>query len=150
MKPKAIFAHYITMVSLTDRMQSFSLRCLSPHSLTKQRKCQHTVTQTVFLEEMTKFSKTMKPKANFAHYITMIPLTDSMQSFSPRCLSPHSLMKQRKCQITIIDLVLLARNCDYSAKQWNTKTVLHIFKLTVTIFSLETNEGGHSKIKSYH
>ena len=34
----------------------------------------------------------MKPNANFAHYITMVPLTDSMQSFSPRCLYPHSLI----------------------------------------------------------
>ena len=91
----------------------------------------------------------MKPKANFAHYITMVPLTDSMPSLSLRCLSPHSLMKQRKGQITTINSVLLARNYDYSAKQWNTP-VLHIFKLAVTIFSLETNEGGHPKIKSHH
>ena len=94
----------------------------------------------------------MKPKANFAHYIpiTMIPLTDSMQSFSLSCLSPHSLIKQRKCQITIIDPVLLARNYDYLAKQWNTKPVLHIFQLTVAAFSLETNEGGHPKIKCHY
>ena len=92
----------------------------------------------------------MKPKANFSHYITMVPLTDSMQSFSLRYLSPHSSMKQRKCQITIINPVLLGRNYDYSAKQWNTKPVLHIFKLTVAIFSLETNGGGHPKIKSHN
>ena len=59
----------------------------------------------------------MKPKANFGHYITMVPLTDSMQSFPLRCLSSQSLIKQRKCQITIIEPVLLARNYDYSAKQ---------------------------------
>ena len=80
----------------------------------------------------------------------MVPLTDSMQSFSLKCLSPHSLMKQIKCQITIINPVFLATNYDYSAKQWNTKPVLHIFKLTITIFSLETNEGGYPKIKSRH
>ena len=77
----------------------------------------------------------------------MVPLTDSMQSFSLMCLSPHSLIEQRKCQIIIINPVLLARNYDYLAKQWNTKPVLHIFKLTVT-FSWETNEGGHPKTKS--
>ena len=27
------------------------------------------------------FSKAMKPKASFAHYITMVPLTDSMPEF---------------------------------------------------------------------
>ena len=78
----------------------------------------------------------------------MAPLTDSMQSFSLRCLSPHSLVEQRKCQIIIINPVLLARNYHHSAKQWNTKPVLHIFKLTVTTFSWETNEGGHPKTKS--
>ena len=52
----------------------------------------------------------MKPKANFAHYITMVPLTDSMLSFSLRCLSPYSFIQQRKCQYTIIETVLLARN----------------------------------------
>ena len=76
----------------------------------------------------------MKPKANFAHHITMVPLTGSMQSFFLRCLSSHSLIKQRKCQIIIINHVLLARNYDYSTKQWNTKPVLYIFKLTVTTF----------------
>ena len=53
----------------------------------------------------------MKPKANFAHYITMVPLTDSMVSFFLRCFSPHSLIKQRKRQHTIIETVLLARKC---------------------------------------
>ena len=47
-------------------------------------------------------------------------------SSSLRCLSPHSLIKQRKCQITIIKTVLLVRNYNYSAKQWNPKSVLHI------------------------
>ena len=50
-------------------------------------------------------------------YITLVPLTDSMQSFSPRCLSPHSLIKQRQCQHTIIETVLLTRN--YKIKQSN-------------------------------
>ena len=36
--------------------------------------------------------------------------TDTMQSFSLRCLSPHNFIKQRKCQNTIIETVLLARN----------------------------------------
>ena len=36
--------------------------------------------------------------------------TDTMQSFSLRCLSPHSFIKQRKCQHTIIETVLLGRN----------------------------------------
>ena len=36
--------------------------------------------------------------------------TDYMQSFSLRCLSPHNFIKQRKCQHTIIETVLLARN----------------------------------------
>ena len=48
------------------------------------------------------------------------------KSFSLRCLSPHSLIKQRKCGITIIKTILLARNYNYSAKQWNPKLVLHI------------------------
>ena len=116
-------------------------------SLIKPRKCQLTIIETILFPEITKFSKTMEPKANFAHYITMVPLTDSMQSFSVRCISPYSLMKQRKCQITILNPVLLARNYDYSAKQWSTKPVLHTFKLTVIIFSLETNEGVIPKFK---
>ena len=70
----------------------------------------------------------MTPKAIFVHYMTRVPLTDSMQSFSLRCLSPHSLNERRKYQIIMIDPALLARNYDYSAKQWNTKPVLHIFK----------------------
>ena len=37
----------------------------------------------------------MKPWASFAHYITMVPLTGSMQSFPLRCLSPHSLINQK-------------------------------------------------------
>ena len=44
-------------------------------------------------------------------------LTDSIQSFSLRCLSPHSLIKQRKCQHTIIETVLLAGN--YKIQQNN-------------------------------
>ena len=36
--------------------------------------------------------------------------TDTMQSFSLWCLSPHNFIKQRKCQHTIIETVLLARN----------------------------------------
>ena len=58
----------------------------------------------------------MKPKANFAHYINTVPLTDSMQSFALRCLSSHRLIKQRKFQTTIINPALLARSYDYSAK----------------------------------
>ena len=37
--------------------------------------------------------------------------------FSLTCLSPHSLIKQRKCQHTIIEAALLARN--YKIKQSN-------------------------------
>ena len=37
----------------------------------------------------------MKPNANFAYYITMVPLTGSMPSFSLRCLSPQSLINQK-------------------------------------------------------
>ena len=35
------------------------------------------------------FSKAMKPKASFAHYITMVPLTDSMPEFFPEVPFPH-------------------------------------------------------------
>ena len=38
-------------------------------------------------------------------------------TFSLRCLSLHNLIKQWKCQITIIEIVLPAGNCNYSAKQ---------------------------------
>ena len=92
----------------------------------------------------------MKPESNFAHNITVVPLTDSMHRFSLRCLFPHNLIKQRKFQITMINPVLLARNYDCSAKQWNTKPVLRIYKFTVTTLSLDTNEGGHPKIECHH
>ena len=92
----------------------------------------------------------MIPKTNFAHCITMVALTDSMQSFSLRCLSPPTLIKQKQCQVTIIDPVLLARNYDYSAHQLNTKRVLHIFKLTVTTISLEINAGDILPLMSLH
>ena len=68
----------------------------------------------------------MKPKANFAHYIIMVPLTDSMPSFSLRCLSSHSLIKQRKCQHTIIETVLLARNYKIQQNNEYPKPILHI------------------------
>ena len=42
-------------------------------------------------------------------------------------ISPHTAYNQtKKCQITKIKLVLLARNHNYSAKQRNPKPVLHI------------------------
>ena len=96
MKHKANFAYYITMVPLTDSMPSFSLRYLSPHNLIKQKKMSTHYNWNCFAKkpEITKLSKAMKPKANFAQYITMVPLTDSMPSFSIRCLSPHGLIKQ--------------------------------------------------------
>ena len=53
-------------------------------------------------------------------------LTDSMQRYSPMCLSPHSLIKQRKYQLTIIETILLARKLQNSTKQWNPKPVSHI------------------------
>ena len=65
-----------------------------PPSLIKPRKCQLTIIETILLARITKFSKAMKPKANFAHYITLVPLTDIMPSFSLRCLSTRSLIKQ--------------------------------------------------------
>ena len=34
------------------------------------------------------FSKAMKPKASFAHYITMVPLADSMPEFFPEVPLP--------------------------------------------------------------
>ena len=58
----------------------------------------------------------MKPKANSVHHITMVPITDSIPW---GVFPPDSLIVQRKCQITIIETVLSARNCNYSEKQWN-------------------------------
>ena len=99
--------------SLTDSMQSFSLRCLSPHSLIKPRKYKRTIIETVLLARNYKIKQSNKTnEANFAHHITMVSLTDSMHSFSLGCLFPQSLITQRKCQITVINPVLLARNYD--------------------------------------
>ena len=50
----------------------------------------------------------------------------------------------------MMDPILLARNYDYSAKQLNTKPVLHIFKLTVTTLSLEINAGDILPLMSLH
>ena len=47
----------------------------------------------------------------------MVLLPDSMQSFSLKCLSPHTLTKQKKCQHTVIETDLLARN--YKIQQKN-------------------------------
>ena len=46
----------------------------------------------------------------------------------PWGISPHTAYNQTKTksQITITETVVLARNCNYSAKQWNPKPVLHI------------------------
>ena len=73
------------------------------------------------------FNKAMKPRANSVHYITMVPLTDSMPWVFPwDVFPPDSLIEQRKCQITIIETVLSARGCNYSEKQWNPKPFLCI------------------------
>ena len=97
------------------------------------------------------FSKAMSPKTNSVHYITMVPLIDSMRWVFPwGVFPPDSLIEQRKCQITIIETVLSARNCNYSEKQWNPKPFFFVhFKLTLTTSSLKTNEGGHPKIKCH-
>ena len=96
------------------------------------------------------FSKAMKPKAYSVHYITMVPLIDSMPWVFPwGVFPPDSLIEQRKCQITIIETVLSARNCNFSEKQWNPKPFFVHFKLTLTAFSLETNEGGNPKIRCH-
>ena len=42
------------------------------------------------------FSKAMKPKASFAHYITMAPLTDSMPEFFPEVPLPTKLNQAKK------------------------------------------------------
>ena len=46
---------------------------------------------TVLLARNYKIQQSNETQSQFIHYITMVPLTDSMQSFSLRCLSPHSL-----------------------------------------------------------
>ena len=51
----------------------------------------------------------------------------NMPGFFPEvCLPIQLIIKQRKCQIIKIKTVLLARNYNYSTKQWNPKPVLHI------------------------
>ena len=42
------------------------------------------------------FSKAMKSKANFEHYITMAPLTDSMPEFFPEVPLPTQLNQAQK------------------------------------------------------
>ena len=93
MKPKANFIHYITMAPLTERMLSFSLRCLSLHSLVEQRKCQITLIEAVL---PARNCNAMKPKANFVHYITMAPLTQSMSEFFPEVPLPTQLNQAKK------------------------------------------------------
>ena len=92
MKPKAYFARYITMVphtvNDTDSMHSFFFpEVFLPSQLTQTKKMSTHYNWNCFAART---YKAMKPKANFAHYITMVPLTDSMQRFSHKCPSPHT------------------------------------------------------------
>ena len=81
-------------------------------------------------------------------YITMVLLTESKRFSFPGGISPHTAKTSKRCQITITQTVLLGRNYNYSAKQRNPKSILHIFKFTSTIFPLETNKGGHTEMSS--
>ena len=124
----AMGGYYITHSLIACRVFPWGVY---PHSLIKQRKCQLTIIETILPARNYKIRKTMKPKANFAHYINMAPLIDSMQSFSLRCLYSHSLIKQRKCQHTIIEThynwnCLASQNLQNSAKQSNPEPMLHI------------------------
>ena len=74
--------------------------------------------------------------------------------FSLRCLFLHSLIKQRKCQITIIKTVLPARNYNYSAKQWYPKPRWgHSFRFWIGMLSttrrLETLQGWKKGGRNY-
>ena len=124
---------------------SSSLRYLSRQSLIKQRYCQINIIKTVLLARNNIIQHEWNPKPIL--HITQ-PWSHSLiacLNFSLRCISLHSFIKQRKCQITIVETVLPARNWIYSAKQWSPRPVLHISKLGLTTFSLETSEEGQPK-----
>ena len=59
--------------------------CLSPHSLIKQRKCQHTIIETVLLARNYKIKQSNETLSQFCTLHNHGPT--HMQSFSLRCLS---------------------------------------------------------------
>ena len=98
----------------------------NPHSLIKPRKCQLTIIEAILLARNYKIQQSNETQSQFAHYITMVPLTDSMQSFSPRCLSPHSLIKQKKISTHYNWNCFASQKLQNKAKQWNPRPFLHI------------------------
>ena len=90
------------------------------------------------------FDKAVKPKANFAHYITRIPLTDSMPEFFPEVSLPTQLNQAQKMSNHYNwNCFAIPKSQLFSNAM---KPILHIFKLLLITFSLETNEVCHPKI----
>ena len=97
MKPKASFAHYITMAPLTDSMPEFFSEVPLPTQLNQSKEISNHYNWNCFAsQKLQLFSKALKPKANFAHYITMVPLTDSMPKFFPEVRLPTQLNQAKK------------------------------------------------------
>ena len=62
---------------------------ISPHTAYNQTKMSNHWNQNSFVSQKIRlFSKALKPKASFAHYITMVPLTDGMPGFFPEVPFP--------------------------------------------------------------
>ena len=69
MKPKASFAHYITMVPLTDSLPEFFPEVPLPTYLNQANKMSNHYNWDCFAsQKLQLFSKAMKPKASFAHF----------------------------------------------------------------------------------
>ena len=100
MKPKAKFVHCITMVPLTDSMPKFFPEVPLPTQLNQAKKMPNHCNWNCFVsQKLQLFSKAMKSKANFAHYITMAPLTESMPEFFPEVPLSIQLNQAKKMSI---------------------------------------------------
>ena len=101
MKPKASFPHYITMAPLTDSMPEFFPVVTFPTQLNQAKIMSNPYIWNCFpCQKLQLFSKVMKPKASFPHYITMAPLTDSMPEFFPEVPFPTQLKQANKMSNT--------------------------------------------------
>ena len=69
MKPKASFAHYITMVPLTDSLPEFFREVPLPIYLNQANEMSNHYNWNCFAnQKLQLFSKAMKPKASFVHF----------------------------------------------------------------------------------
>ena len=151
MKPKVNFARYITMAPLTDSMPEFFPWLPLPTQLNQTKKMSNHYNWNCFAcQKLQLFSKAMKPKANFAHWITLVPLTDSMPEFSLRCLPLPTQLNQAKKMSNHYNWNCFAfQKLQLFSKAMKAKASFVHFKLSLTTFSLETTEGGHPKIKCH-